>query len=288
MNISDETVGVSKDLGGALILRIPSELIQRANDPVNYPNEAAEYAQIQKDAGALHAGETSYIVLTSDVDPATKTPDYDLQFKGVEGQGTQYNTSDIIDQKRKSIYNVFGAGFLLLGQNGSGSYALSSSQTTTHGFYVQRNIAWKTDVINTQLVPTLLAANNIQLDWKDVPVFVPKDPDELSLDELGKAIQRMKSVQGLTPSALEDLYLKAGLPTEGIEDLDFSDKGASRSGESQGSSGTGNTQNEGAASAVNSENGGVAKNLVVDYETEEQIVAVDTATGSPIFIDKEG
>ena len=80
-----EVVGVSKDLGGALVIRVPSELIQRANDPANYPDEAKEYAQLQTDAGALHAGESAYIVLSSDVDPESKTPDYDIIFKGIDG-----------------------------------------------------------------------------------------------------------------------------------------------------------------------------------------------------------
>lgn len=259
-----EVVGVSKDLGGALVLRVPSELIERANDPVNYPNEAQEYLALQTDAGALHAGESAYIVLSSDVDPTTKAPDYDIQFKGIDGGGKQYKTSDIIDQKRKSIYNVFGAGFLLLGQDSAGSYALSSSLNTTHGFYAQRNIMWKTDVLNNQLVPTILSINNIQLDWEDMPVFEPADPDEFDVDTMSKAIQRMKSVGAMTPQALEHWYQKAGLPTEGIQDLVFDDGDTSRGGEGNGTSGTGNTQAEGSSSATNSENGGVDKKLVVD------------------------
>ena len=185
-----EVVGVSKDLGGALVLRVPSQLIERANDPLNYPDEASEYSALQSDAAALHAGESSYMVMSSDVDPVTKAQDYQIEFKGIDGGGKQYKTSDIIDQKRKSIYNIFGAGFLLLGQGSSGSYALSSSQTSTHALYVQRNILWKTDVINNQLVKTILNANNIKLNWDDMPVFQPSDPDEFDVDVLSKAIQR--------------------------------------------------------------------------------------------------
>lgn len=281
-----EVVGVSKDLGGALVLRVPSELIERANDPTNYPDEAAEYAALQKDAGLLHAGESAYIVLSSDVDPTTKVADYDIQFKGIDGGGKQYKTSDIIDQKRKSIYNVFGAGFLLLGQDSAGSYALSSSLNTTHGFYAQRNIMWKTDVLNNQLTPTLLTINNIQLDWEDMPVFEPADPDEFDVDTMSKAVQRMKSVGGLTPKALEHWYEKAGLPTEGIDELSFDDGDTSRGGESNGTSGTGSTQQGGKSSTTNAENGGsVTKSLIVDgdrlidTETDQVINANDLING---------
>jgi len=272
-----EVVGVSKDLGGALVLRVPSELIERANDPANYPDEATEYAALQKDAGDLHAGESAYIVLSSDVDPTSKVPDYDIQFKGIDGGGKQYKTSDIIRQKKESIYNLFGAGFLLLGQDGSGSYALSSSLNSTHGFYAQRNIMWKTDVINNQLTPTLLAVNGIHLNWDDMPVFESADPEEFDVDVMSKAIQRMKSVGGITEEALRYLYTKAGWPTEGIENLVFDDGDTSRAGESEGSSGTGNTQSEGASSAVNSENGGVEKNFVIDGDR-----IIDTSNGKTI------
>lgn len=276
-----EVVGVSKDLGGALILRVPSDLIIRASQPDVYPDEAREYEELQKDAALLHAGESTYIVLASDVDPSTKSYDYDISFKGIDGGGKQYKTSDIIDQKRKSIYNVFGTGFLLLGQSSVGSYALSSSQTTTHGMYVQRNIMWKCDAINNQLIPAILMANNLKIDWEDMPRFEPKDPDEMSVDDLSKAIQRMKSVGGLTPEALKTLYLKAGLPTEGIDELTFDDGDTSRSGESNGTSGTGNTQSGGAASATNSENGGVSKNLILDGDT-----IIDSKTGAEIIYEQ--
>lgn len=282
-----EVVGISKDLGGCIVLRVPSSLIERANDPVNYPDEAAEYKALQEDAAKLHAGESSYIVLTSDVDDVTKTKLYDFELKGIEGGGKQYKTSDIIDQKRKSIYNVFGAGFLLLGQDSVGSYNLSSSAQSTHGAYVERCINQKVDVINNRLIPTLLAVNNVSLDWKDMPEFIPADPGEVDLDELGKFIQRTKSVNGLTKEALEYLYDRANLPTEGIDEIDFSDKGKSRAGESEGTSGTGNSQQSTDASTVNAENGGVSKNLILDRVEDDQIVLIDVESGSPIFINRE-
>lgn len=281
-----EVIGVSKDLGGAVVLRVPSELIERANDPANYPNEAQEYTNLQKDAANLHAGESSYIVLSSDVDEATKQKLFDFELKGIDGGGKQYKTSEIIDQKRKDIYNVFGTGFLLLGQNGHGSNALSSNQMTTHDYYVERNVMWKKDVLDTQLAPRLLAANNIFLDYKDMPVFIPADPSKPDLDVISKVIQRTKSVGGMTQEAMTHLYEQAGWPTDGIEDLIFDDGNTSRAGESGGTSGTGSTQQGGANSETNVENS-VRKDLVIDYETEDQIVAVDTTTGSPVFINKE-
>jgi len=278
-----ELVGVSKDLGGSIVLRVPSELIRQANDPANYPAAAAEYAALQANAAALHAGESVLIVLTSDTDDVSNKYLYDFDLKGIDGGGKQYNTSDIIDQKRKSIYNVFGTGFLLLGQSTVGSYNLSSSGTSTHGFYVERCINQKVDVINTQLIPRLLAANDIRLDWKDMPEFIPSETGEIDFDIWGKFIQRSKSVNALTKEALEYIYEKAGLPLDGLDEIDFSDKGQSRAGESMGTSGTGSSQQGYDASTANNENA-ATKSLVVDKVTDDEVVLIDTNTGNPLHI----
>ncbi len=269
-----EVVGVSKDLGGAVVLRVPSELVERANDPITYPDEAAEYKQLQTDAGALHAGESSFIVLTSDVDPDSKAPLFDFELKGIDGGGKQYNTSDIIDQKRKSIYNMFGTGFLLLGQSGHGSNALSSNQMTTHDYYVNRSVMWKTDVINSQLAPRLLAVNNIRLNWKDMPVFVAADPSKPDLDVISKVLQRAGTAEMLNADAVESLYKEAGWKTDGVEEMikkrtELAVQSAA--GKSDGSSGTGNS---GGKSGSSNTNNSVSKQLIVDGDK-----IIDTATG---------
>lgn len=286
-----EVVGVSKDLGGAVVLRVPSELVERANDPSTYPNEAAEYTQLQTDAGALHAGESSFIVLTSDVDPVTKTPLFDFELKGIDGGGKQYNTSDIIDQKRKSIYNMFGTGFLLTGQSGHGSNALSSNQMTTHDYYVSRSVMWKVDVINTQLAPRLLAVNGVELNWKDMPVFVPADPSKPDLDIVSKVLQRGDSVNALTPAAFEALYKIAGWSTEGLEeflakraaDVDAAADAVNQS-KSQAGKPTGGTSGAGKKASSNSgtnTNNSVAKQLIVDGDK-----LIDTMTGKVVNLDE--
>jgi hypothetical protein len=276
-----EVVGVSKDLGGAVVLRVPSELLNRAQDSSNYPADAASLAALQSNAKALHAGESSYLLMSSDVDETTKTPLYDFKLQGIDGSGKQYNTSDIIERKNTSIYNTFGTGFLLLGQSSEGSYSLSTNAVSTHSHYVNRNILQKVDVLNTQLAPRLLKINGIELDWKDMPKFVADDPNELDLDIAGKFIQRVKSVGGLTEKALEFIYERANLPIDGIDQLVFDDDPSSRAGESQGSSGTGNTQQGGRSSTTNSENGGdVAKKLVVDGDR-----IIDTETDKVINIE---
>lgn len=281
-----EVVGVSKDFGGLVIVRVPNDMLERANNPDKYPEEAKEYIQLQTDASNLQAGKTTQIVLSSDTDDVSRKYLYDMELKGIDGAGKQYSSDAIIQQKRKSIYNVFGTGFLLLGQDGHGSNALAGSQMTNHDRYIQRAVEWKEDVINNQLAPRLLAVNDVYLDWKDMPEFVAHDPSNPSWDVIGKLLQRAGSVGMLNRDAVEDIYIAAGWDTDNLDEIMTKleqEAPRSRAGESQGSSGVGSTQSGGATTATNSEN----KSFVIDYETEDQIVAVDTEDGSPIFIDKE-
>ncbi len=277
-----------------LVLRVPSELIDKANQDPQGP-EAKEYEMLQANAADLHQGKSSFIVLTSDADPNTRLRDYDFELKGIDGGGKQYQTSEVIDVKRKSIYNCFGAGFILLGQDGSGSYALSSSQTSFHGQHLQSDIDMYVDILNTQLAPRLLAVNNIFADFANMPVFQPADPDELSLDEVGKFIQRVKSVDGLDGETMKEVYRRAKLPVDGLDDIDFSSSGQSRAGDGMATAGNGTSTNVGGGdnSISNAENGGSLsrgfhKNFVTQRGTDRLI---DTETGECINeseLDKNG
>jgi len=262
-----ELIGVTRDFAGLPVLRVPSALIKRANQPDLYPDEYREYNALQRDAAALHAGENAFIVLTSDTDEVSKKYLYDITLQGIEGSsGKQYKSSDIIDQKRKSIYNTFGTGFLLLGQDSVGSYNLSTTGQNVHSFFVEDNLIQKSEVITQQIGKRLLEVNGINITWEDMPKYRYKDPDSLSYDEVGKLIQRMQSVKCLTPKALEVIYKQAGLPIDGIEDIDFTDKGESRSGESFGTSGTGSITSDRDISVANNENTMETKSFVLDKD----------------------
>lgn len=277
-----EMTAISKDLVGLAVLRVPSELIEAAGQDPN-GDAAKEYAALQQNMADFHAGKASYMILTSDHDNVSKLYDYDFKLMGIEGGtgGKAYQTSQVVDNKRKAIYNCFGAQAALLGQDGSGSYALSSSLTSMHGSYVEDLRDQYVDVINTQLIPRLLAKNGVYLDHKDMPVFVPADPDELDLDVLSKAIQRMKSVGGLTKEALQSMYEKAGLPIDGIDEISFEDENASRAGDGMKTAGEGTSNSVGGGdkSSANTENGGVEKALhrkLVTQKGTDRLIDADT------------
>lgn len=289
-----QVIGITRDFGGIPIARVPSELMRRANDPDhNYPEDEAEYATYQDQLANMHAGKQSFFILSSDLaEGSTSIPEYDIKLLGIEGSGKQFDTSSIIKDKTTEIYNAFGAGYLILGQGDTtSSYNLSTTGRTVHSFLVEKAILSKVSVLESSLVPSLLAANNIEWSYKDLPKFKYKDPDQLSLDEAGKFLQRAKSVGGLTKEAAEQVYKWCGLPTDGLDELDFSGEDESRAGESKGSSGTGNTQDGGGASTVNVENkqlneGDTIKNFVVVDTYKDQDVLYDDKSKETIFVNK--
>lgn len=277
---SYEISGVSKDLAGIPVLSLPSEVLEMAADVENYPEVAERVKQLEQDMIDVHQGKSTHLVLQSDVDPVSKEKLFGFELLGVKGGTKVYDTTSIISEKKKAIYNCFGAGVLLLGQDGTGSYSLSSSQTSLHGHHVERDIVQYVDVINTQLIPRLLAANGIYLDYKDMPTFEAGDPDEIPLDDLGKLVQRMASVSMMTEPMMRTLARKAGLPEEGIDKLDFTFSDTStRAGDGMKTAGEGTAKSVkgGDKSSANVENGGMQKSLVsqkgndriIDTETDE-------------------
>ncbi len=284
-----EVIGVSKDLGGLVVVRIPDELMKKAQNPGENPEDARAYLNLEEQVANIHAGKQSYIMLSDETSSDGKNFSYDIKLVGIDGAGKQYKTSEIIEQKKKAMYNAFGAGFLLLGQDTHGSYNIASNGKLVHSFYIERDTAEIVSVINTSLTPKILAANRVRLSHKDTPKFVPANPDQLSLDEAGKFIQRTASVNKLAPKTAEEVVRLTGLTSEGMSSLDFESKGESRSGESMGTSGTGSTQDGGIGSSVNVENTGVTKSYVLDstMESPSQMVAVNVESGEHIYLSKE-
>ena len=277
-----EIIGAGKDLGGLFSAYAPASFLQLAQDAANNPREAAAFKQMQENIAKLQDGRSSLLFLPGDRDQHGNRL-YDVEIKGITGAGKQYNTSDIIEQKKKSLYNCWGAGHLLLGQSGVGSNALFNGADLTHSAFCQRLIDQKVDVINTQLIPRLLAINGIFPSWKDMPKFKPKDNVGLSWDEMGKFLQRTQSVQMLTPAIYKKMAEIADLPSDGIEELDYTQKGQSRSGEGFGTSGNGKPAQSN--SSLNVENKSL-HNFVVIEDSPTEVTVQDSITGDISFISK--
>jgi hypothetical protein len=248
-----EVNGASKDLAGIIELAVPADILEKAaNDPAS--PEAQMLDQMMLDAANVHAGEQPYFIRPSDVqERSTSVAEYSLKLLGIDGAGRQFNTSELIQKRRKAIFDVFGAGHALTGE-GSVSYNSAEVKSATHMYYIKRDIKIIEDGLNNDLIPELLNVyNEMGLSYKDMPRIVAGEIDKISYDEAGKLIQRAKSVNGiaLTKENMIKMHEMMGFDTEDMEHLtqeellelmESGSKGASRAGESQGSSGTGDSQ----------------------------------------------
>lgn len=269
-----ELIGAGKDLGGLYALYLPDDLLAKAAKPTDNPVEAANVKNILDSVAKIQDGRSSVISLPSGRDDKGYLR-YEIQIKGIDGAGKQYSTSEIIESRKKDIYNCFGAGHLLLGQNGSGSNALFNGADLRHTAFCEHKVAQMVDVINTQLIPRLLAVNGIYPTYQDMPFFEAADLVGISWDEFGKIVQRFGSVDKLTPDQYEFLAnLVPGMPKEGIAELDYSSHGDSKAGTGLGTSGQGaRNQNN---SSLNLENKSLNNfvldgDKIVDTETDQVV-----------------
>lgn len=206
-----EVVGATKDLAGILQLKIPSSILQKAAlNPTG--QEASFLKQLMKDAANAHRGESSYFILPSDVQPGN-SPQYSMDLKGVEGGSSKNNTTTLINERKKLILDVFGAGFVNLGQEGVGSYALSEGKQSLHSRFVERDVDIIEEVFNQDIIPQLLALNGIYLSDEDMPKLHAGEIDQIDVGVFSSAMQRLKAT-GLivvTVDLVNEIYEKIGL-----------------------------------------------------------------------------
>ena len=249
-----EVVGFSKDMGGVIVLRAPTELINKAQDPNS--DEALTQQALLKDAANIHAGQQSYIFLPSDTQGSAGNGEYEYDFtlQGIEGGGKQYTSTDLINERKKAILDVFGAGFLNTGNEVAGSYNLVEGQIGIHAHLLEDHLLFYKDIIENQIVAQMAALNGLDFSDEDMPRWESGDINEYSPDEIGKLVQRTFSVGGFvkTKENIIEIHRRYGLDTTHMEEMTLEelmeamavdDSSESRAGESNGTSGTGTSQN---------------------------------------------
>lgn len=244
-----EVIGATKDLGGIIELKIPSQILNKASMDPSSP-EAEMVKGLMADAANAHAGEQAFFMLPSDMKDGGEQ--YKMTLKGIDGSGKQYNTQDLINARKKAILDCFGAGFINMGNDQQGSYNLSESKQTIHSHYVQKCLEVIMEAINENLVPQLLALNDIRLSQKDMPVVKSGLISDVDMEEFSKFVQRTGAVGYLpkTPQVINKILEVGGFDYRVDEDLDLDElleilgEDTSRSGDGmvQGSSGNGTSK----------------------------------------------
>lgn len=211
-----EVVGATKDMGGVIELKIPSQILNKAAiDPNSH--EAEMVKGLMEDAANAHSGEQSFFMLPSDM--KDNSAQYTMTLKGIDGMGKQYSTRDLISDRKKSILDRLGAGFINVGNDKAGSYNLSESKQTIHTQFVQRVNEIIMEALNENLVPQVLALNGIRLSEEDMPTVKTGLIVDVDMEEFSKAVQRIGAVGYLpkTPEVVNKILAVMGIDMK-IED----------------------------------------------------------------------
>jgi hypothetical protein len=241
-----EVVGATKDMGGVIELKIPSQILNKAAMDPSSP-EAEMVRGLMEDAANAHSGEQSFFMLPSDT--KDNAPQYSMTLKGIDGMGKQYSTAQLISDRKKSILDRLGAGFINVGNDKGGSYNLSESKQTIHTQFVQRVNEIILEALNENLLPQLLALNDIRLPETEMPYVKAGEIVDVDMEGFSKAIQRIGAVGYLpkTPKVINrvlevlgiDEKIEEDISQEGLMKLLGEDTSRAGDGMTKGSSGNG-------------------------------------------------
>lgn len=184
-------IGVAKDLQGIPKLTLPAEVMAVDADD----SKKTEFAYWQNVLRNIHNNSQAGLMFPALYDEVTKQPLYNLET--VESGGKKaYDVLSIIEFYRKSIVTALMASQLVLGQDGSGSYALSESLSGVSSIVIEAKLKMIEDQLNHDLIPQLFALNGI--NKRVLPRVKFGDLSNPDLDVLSKFVQRCSAV-GVMP-----------------------------------------------------------------------------------------
>ena len=126
---------------------------------------------------------------------------FDIRFLGVDGTGKQFDLEALVEQRKKAIYNCFGAANLIAADS-SGGYNQLEGQTNLHNHFIERDIAVIEEAWNKNITPQLFRMNEWDLTEEELPKLRAGELTPVSLEEFSKMIQRIGST-GLLPRTVE-------------------------------------------------------------------------------------
>ena len=212
---SYEAVGVAKDLGGVPVLGVDATWLAKAQENSS-SSEGQVLATLTEYMQNLHAGEQTYMILPIAYNDIGKEL-FTFELIGVDGGGKQYNTRDIINGKQLEILMLYLADILNLGHTSSGSLALAENKQNLLSYGIEYHLGFIKDVIDFQLIPQTLRVNGWgDLPFERMPKLTHTDLEEEDIDQLGKFIQRIASVNFLprTKEVVNEILSKGKIKYE--------------------------------------------------------------------------
>jgi hypothetical protein len=248
-----ESKGVMTDTHGFKILYLPHQYMSVDASDAYKESYNAYKAAMQNIHNAKQ--DTMILPLLTD-EQGNKQFEFDI--KNLTGSKA-YDVDKIISRYSAEILQCLFADFLALGSNGSGSFSLAESKFSIVEMVIQSKLNEIKDQLNHQLVRVLFEENGF--DTTVMPYFDYEPVTEVSLDDLGKFIQRVSAVNQLprTPEMTDWIMKQANIPIsidpemdhEEYEDMFPSNETKSGQGLQEGmNDGTGSSNGSGGDSAT--------------------------------------
>ena len=207
-------MGVASDVHGLKVLYLPPQYMKSDASA----EDAAVYEEYKKIMRNIHIGQESGIVLPMVMDDISGKKLFEFEIVNSTGQKS-YDVLKIIEMYKNEILTALYADFLILGQSGGGSFALSESKMSVVQIVIRSILNEIKDVLNHKLVPTVFKANG--WDTEILPYFEFGEVTETTVAEFAKAWQQMSATKGIAKTVKNINYAakKIGLPHMLPEDL---------------------------------------------------------------------
>lgn len=197
-----EAIGIERDLVGIPVAWVPADLTLAAPGTAQH----ALYQRWKETVSRVRRDEQEGLVLPLEYDEQGHKL-YDFTLLGPGGQ-RQYDTDRIIARYDSRILLSMLAGFLLLGHEKTGSFALSSDQTDLFALACDAVLDGIEDVLNAHLVPRLYRLNG--LDPGRAARIRHGDVETPDLAKLGDFIQTLAGAgMPLFPDETLENHLRA-------------------------------------------------------------------------------
>lgn len=179
-----EAIGVSRDMNGMPMISLPPEYMS----PDASEDKKVVYSYMQDVIRNMHMNEQAGLVFPRFIDPASKQDIFDFRLVSVEGS-KQFDTDKIINRYETKILMAYLADVLKMGQESTGSFALSDNKTNLMAVGIKSILTQLLEVINRDLITQTAIMNGWDVS-KPLPQITYEDLDERDLDKLGAYVQR--------------------------------------------------------------------------------------------------
>lgn len=202
-----EGIGIERDLAGLPTITPPDDF-EIWDDTNTEAQKAMAYAEMLVQNIRRDAKEGLVI-----------PPGWKLELLS-SGSKRQFEVGTVIDRYDKRMAMTAMADFILLGHQGTGSFALSDNKTELFSVALGTYMDIIVEVFNNQAIPRLIDLNHDHFAGiTDYPVMKHGDVEDTDVEKLGNYLQKMIGIGVITPDRnLEQFARSAGNLPEMLEE----------------------------------------------------------------------